>query len=590
MKTRCFRASALWLGLLSGCAVGPNYRAPETPMPASYSLQPTTQPTSTQPETATQPATQPAATQPAVDLAAWWKGFKDPTLDTLIDQALKSNLDLMVATARVREARALRDVAVADFFPQINATDSYSYSGSSLNTAPKQRVSRPSLLQRLLPTASVRPGAYNPGTGTLNPPTVSLNGVPLNGTTGSTTVTGVGSTLSTPTGTNATKTTHTLRDQNLFQGGFDASWEIDIFGRIRREVEATEADLQAAEEARGNVLLTLLSDVSMVYVELRGSQRRLEIAEENIRAQLDTLQVTEERFRAGLLASALDVAQARAQVETTRSQVPLLENSIRQNIYQLSVLLGESPQALVDELSESEPIPATPPQIPVGLPSELLRRRPDVRQAERQLAAATARIGVATADLFPRLSLTANLGTATRDLRHFLDQRSFLWSVGPNVSWPIFEGGRTIANIRAENARQEQALGTYARTVLVALQEVENALVAYNTERVRYETLVRAVEANQRAVELSNELYGGGRGLIPFLNVLDAERSLYSAQDSQVQSETTVVTNVIALYKALGGGWEPYNQPEQMCGPKPLFVKGRDLAAPILTTQPASQP
>jgi outer membrane protein, multidrug efflux system len=557
-------------------------------MPADYSLKPAvaTQPAS-QPATATQPAV--AATQPSVDLATWWKGFNDPTLDKLIDQAIKSNLDLMVATARVREARALRDVAVADFFPQINATDSYSYSGSSLNTAPKTRVSRPSLLQRLLPAASLRNNGVNPATGALNPPTVSLNGVPLNGATGATAI-GSGATLTSPTGSNATKTVHVLRGQNLFQGGFDASWEMDIFGRIRRGVEATEADVQAAEEARGNVLLTLLSDVSLVYVQLRGSQRRLEIAEENIRAQLDTLQVTEERFRAGLLASALDVAQARAQVESTRSQVPTFESSIRQNIYQLAVLLGESPAALVDELSESEPIPATPPEIPVGLPSELLRRRPDVRQAERQLAATTARIGAATADLFPRFALNAGLGTATRDLRHFLDQRSFLWSVGPSVSWPIFEGGRTIANIRAENARQEQALGTYARTVLVALQDVENALVAYNTERVRYDTLGRAVDADQQAVQLSNELYGGGRGLIPFLNVLDAERSLYAAQDQQVQSETTVVTNLISLYKALGGGWEDLNRPEQMCGPKPLFMKSSDLVVPIVTPASSTAP
>lgn len=498
----------------------------------------------------TAPSTQPigAATRPAlpttrpVDLAQWWKGLNDPRLDDLIARATESNLDLRIAGARVVEARALRDVVSADFWPQVNLNGSYAYRGSSLN-ASRQRTSRQSPLSQMGRSAAI--GASN----AVRSQILALAGG-TDGTDGSSTGLGGGSsTSSSASGTTA----RSIRDVHLFQAGFDATWEIDLFGRIRRSVEAAEADLQALEEDRRNVLITLLSDVALNYVQLRGFQRRLAITEKNIVAQQEVVEITAERQQAGF-ETELAVQQARALLETTTSQVPALKTAIRQSIYQLSVLIGSPPDTLLEELMADAPIPAAPVSVPVGLPSELLRRRPDIRSAERSLAAATARIGVATADLFPTFSLTGNFGPQTSNIKHFLDENSLAWSAGPGFSWPIFQGGRIQANIRAENARQEQALAGYALTVLLALQEVENALIAYNMEKVRYDTLVRAVKASEETVALARQRQA--TQFATFLDVIDSLRSLYSAQDQLVESETTTVTSLISLYKALGGGWD----------------------------------
>src|SRR5262249_20595128 len=244
------------------------------------------------------------------------------------------------------------------------------------------------------------------------------------------------------------------------------------------------------------------------------------------------------RYQAGLT-SELDVAQARAQLATTQSQVPTLETAMRQTMYRLGVLLGQIPEALLEELSPERPIPPIPREVVVGLPSELLRRRPDVRRAERELAAATARIGVATADLFPRFSLTSNLlGLQSEDLGDLFLASSRFWTLGPVLSWPIFDAGRIRANIEVQNAREEQALAHYEQVVLTALEEVEDALVAYTREQGRRHALTTAVEANQHAVELANERYTKGLG--DFLNVLEAQRALYLSEDQLVQSESTV--------------------------------------------------
>jgi len=212
------------------------------------------------------------------------------------------------------------------------------------------------------------------------------------------------------------------------------------------------------------------------------------------------------------------------------------------------------PGALVPELDGHAAIPANPPEVPIGLPSDLVRRRPDVCSAERQLAAATARIGEAVAELFPKFSLTGSFGTQSRDIRHMLDRNSIGWSVGPAVSWPIFEGGRIRANIEIQNARQEQAVGAYEQIVLNAFNEVEAALSAYLNEQVRRQSLQEAVRTSRQATDLSTQLYV--RGMTTFLNVLDAQRALYVSEEALVQSDTAIITDLIALYKALGGGWE----------------------------------
>jgi NodT family efflux transporter outer membrane factor (OMF) lipoprotein len=343
------------------------------------------------------------------------------------------------------------------------------------------------------------------------------------------------------------------RDQNLFQAGFDATWELDVFGGVRRGVEAADDDIAAAEWNWRDTLVTLLSEVARNYVDCRSLQRRIAIANQNIVSQRETLNLTKTRFKAGLTGE-LDVVRAEAQLATTESQVPTLETSLKQVIHQLGVLLGQPPEALLAELSAEAPIPLVPPELPVGLPSDLLRRRPDVRRVERQLASATALIGQAMADLFPKFSLTGSFGWQSAEANKLFKARSDTWSVGPGVQWPIFEGGRIMANIEFQNAFQEEAMATYSSTVLTALRDVENALIAYSQERIRHRQLTQAVTSNRRAVVLSNELYS--KGLADFLSVLVAQAAQYATEDALAQSEGFVVDNLIAIYKAIGGGWE----------------------------------
>jgi len=342
-------------------------------------------------------------------------------------------------------------------------------------------------------------------------------------------------------------------EHHLFQVGLDASWEIDVWGRVRRSIEAADATIEAAEDNRRDVLLIVLAEVARNLVDVRASEQRLLIAQNNIQTQQETVDLTRVRFEAGL-ATEVEVSQARTLLATTQAQVPVLQAARDQAIHRLAVLVGEAPAALLEELRRVDRIPAAPPSVPIGLPSDLLRRRPDVRRAEREVAAATARIGVATADLFPRFSLTGTLGVAAVDAGKVFTGASRFASIGPQVVWPIFAGGRIRANIRVQEARQEAALARYERTVLGAFEDTENALVAYGEEHTRQRRLVEAVDASQVALTLSRELYV--RGLADFLTVLDNQRSLYAAQDQRVQSARTLVVSLIALYKALGGGWE----------------------------------
>jgi outer membrane protein, multidrug efflux system len=272
-------------------------------------------------------------------------------------------------------------------------------------------------------------------------------------------------------------------EQDLFQSGFDASWEIDLFGGVRRSIEAADADLAAAREDLRDTLVSLLAEVACDYVEVRAFQRRLAIAQDNIRSE--TLELTRARFEAGLT-SQLDVVQAASQLATTQAQVPTLGASLTQGIHRLGVLIGQEPGALLAELSTAAPIQTVLPEVPVGLPAELLRHRPDVRRAERQLAAATARIGVAVADLFPKLSLTGSLGLQSDLLADLSQGTSRSWSVGPTLSWPIFEAGRIRANIAVQGAREEQKLSTYEQTVLAALEPVSIRYHLTNSRLLRY--------------------------------------------------------------------------------------------------------
>ena len=340
---------------------------------------------------------------------------------------------------------------------------------------------------------------------------------------------------------------------NLYQMGFDAGWEIDLFGGLRRGVEAAGADYEAAVESRSDLLVSLSAEVASNYLNLRSLQQRLAIAQENLKAQAHTSDLTRQRFNAGF-ASKLDVVRAEALAATTAGQIPLLEAQVRQTIYSLSLLLGGEPSALLAELTPDGPLPTAQATVPVGLPSDLLLRRPDIRKAVAKLHAATARIGVAKADLFPKFTISGALGYQNTTSNALFNPARSFWSLGPALNWPLFDMGRTRANLELKKAVQEEELLTYEQTVLNALREVENALIASTKEEEHRQAMAQAVAANRTAVELATLLYTAGQN--DFLAVLDAQRSLYAAEDALAQSSRTVSTNLVALYKALGGGWQ----------------------------------
>jgi len=342
--------------------------------------------------------------------------------------------------------------------------------------------------------------------------------------------------------------------RELYKTGFDASWEIDVFGGVRRSIEAAQGDLEASAADYQDVLVSLLAEVALNYVEARTFQTQLQVAEENLKAQSETLQLTEWRFAAGLV-SQLDVEQARANLENTRSQLPRLRSSIEAAKNRLASLLGTFPGSLEKQLAVRKPIPRAPIDVAVGVPAEMLRRRPDVRRAERQLAAQTARVGVATADLYPKFSLPGSIGLEALSTNHLFAAGSRAWSLIGSFTWTIFKGGAIRQNIEVQNALQEQSLKQYEAAVLIALEEVENALTAFAQEQDRQDALAAATDSAQRAAQLARDQYASG--LIDFQAVLDAERSVLTAQDQLAQSKGQVTTNLISLYKALGGGWTP---------------------------------
>jgi len=462
--------------LLAGCSAGPDYHEPKLAMPASW-----------------QEGQQKGVDVGSAELARWWTEFNDPLLDSLVARALKANLDLFVAEARIREARASQILAEAGAWPVLNSSGAYTRNHASQNA--------------------------------VGSPTQGAIAAPRSGAN---------------------------LDQDFYKSAFDSSWEVDIFGGTRRRVEAAQATVDAAVEDRRSVLVTLLGDVAKNYIDLRGLQRRLAVAQASLQAQQDTARLTKIRFDAGL-ASDLELAQAEGQASITAAEIPALESALKQTLYRLDLLLGGQPGTLSDELAPQAPIPALPPAAHVGLPAELLRRRPDIRRAERQLAAATAQVGAATADLYPKFFITGAFGLQSVSASDWFTGSSRFWSIGPTVTWPVFDAGKIRANIEIRSAQQEQAFRLYEKAVLSAMQEVESALASYAKEQVRYRALLQAVTANRRAVELANELYR--QGLVAFLNVLDSERTLYASELDLAQSEANMASNLVTLYKALGGGW-----------------------------------
>jgi NodT family efflux transporter outer membrane factor (OMF) lipoprotein len=342
---------------------------------------------------------------------------------------------------------------------------------------------------------------------------------------------------------------------NSFRAGLDASWELDIFGGVKRSLEAADANLQATQESYRDALVSLLAEVALNYIDVRSYQSRLQVAESNLKSQEETYNITKWRYQAGLITE-LDEENAAKLLEQTRSQIPSLKSGLEQAKNRIATLLGSEPGAVGSELEEYKPVPVTPKTVAVGIPVDLLRRRPDLRKAERSLAAQTARIGVAEADQYPKISLSGNIGLSALTLGKFFSTDGLSTGASSGISWPVYQAGKITKNIELQWAIQEQQLIAYKAALLTALQDVENALIAYSYEQTRRESLSKEVQFAKQAAEISRAQYSSG--LIDFQSVLEAETTLLSAQDQLAQSDAQVVSDVVSLYKALGGGWSSF--------------------------------
>ncbi len=510
MRSRSLAWALLAMPTLAGCTVGPKWTEPSTWSPTHWF------------DAARKPVTPvpPPESQPVAEKIDpnWWTLFHDPELTSLEQRVGAANLNVRIATIRLAESRSQRQITGADQFPTLQGDGSYT----------RERVSSKGVLGLL--------GGSSGGT------SFGSMGSSASGTTGRS-----GGIPSTVTGG------QTVPPFNLWQYGFDASWELDLWGRVRREVESADASLEASADARRDSLLSVLAEVARDYLQLRGVQTQLAIANENIKTARESLDLTQARYRGGLTTD-LDVANAAAQLATNQADVPQLEQQQDEQINALSFLLGEAPQALRAELITPNTVPPVPPRVPVGLPSELARRRPDIRQAEAQLHAATADIGVAVADFYPKVTLDGSIGLQALKAKDLGNWAARQYGLGPTISIPIFEGGRLRATLELRKVEQQEAALNYQQTVLQAWHDVDNAMTAYAAEQRRRDALQASVVQNRRALDLSRQRYA--QGVADFLNVLDNERTLLQAELQLAESTTTVSQNLVQLYKALGGGWE----------------------------------
>ncbi|MBV9538275.1 MAG: efflux transporter outer membrane subunit [Acidisphaera sp.] len=526
LRVRTGLAAAAVAAVAAGCTVGPDFQQPQPWWsPASW-FHDAPGSLSTGALAGSLPTPEP------VD-PTWWRLFGDQLLTALVQRLAAENLDVRVATVRLAESRASLGIAQADQYPSLNGNGSYT----------REKQSKNGVLAlfggggQSGATATPNAGTGNGGLG--NTPTTGTPGAAANGLGGRQSGIPNSSGLSAPF--------------NLYQYGFDASWELDFWGRVRRNVESAAAQQTESEESRRNTLLQAIAELARDYIQLRGTQQQIAITTENLNTDRQSLQLTQERAVGGLTTD-LDVQNAAAEVASTQAQIPPLQAQQAQLINAISLLLGEPPQSLRATLETRKPIPPVPPRVPVGLPSELARRRPDIRQAEASLHAATADIGVAVADFYPRVTLSGSAALQTINAKSLADWSSGTYAFGPSLTLPIFEGRRLQRTLELRQSQQQEAAINYQRTVLQALHDVDNALTSYATEQQRQAQLRLAVTANQRAVSLARDRYV--QGLTDFLTVLVAQRSLLAAQQQLTDSTTAISTDLVQLYKALGGGWE----------------------------------
>lgn len=442
------------------------------------------------------PASAPVSALAPADLGHWWRNLHDPKLDALIHEALAANYDLRIANERLAESRAQRSVVVAGLLPELDSSLGLGR-GSGTNSV-RGRIDSP--LNTAVNTRGVR--------------------------------------------------------QVTKAAGFDATWEVDLFGHVRRQIEAATDDVQALAEARNALRATVAAEVARDYVELRSLQARLAIARRNTEALRKMYGLVNVRNRDGL-ASQFDVGLAQRQYQASLAALAPLAESADDARRRLAVLLGRNPEELAKELSTPAAMPSPGDRIAAGLPSELLRNRPDIREAERQLAAANARVGVAVADYFPQVTLLGALGYQAQGLSLAPSDVRFIYSYGPGVRWPILDFGKIDAAVHVQDARTREALLHYEQTIKLAVLEVENAIGSYIAQRDQLARLRETVGTSGRVLKLATERYQ--RGLTDFLNVLDAQRQLYALQDEAEVAQAQLVTQWIAVNKALGGGWQGKN-------------------------------
>jgi NodT family efflux transporter outer membrane factor (OMF) lipoprotein len=456
-----------------------------------------------------------ATSAPPVDLARWWKGLNDPKLDSLISRAIEANLDLGIALARVQEARTKEVVAMGEALPTFNASE-----GAGVGTG--QDLTRSRVAG---PLRSAEDGS-------------GLNRI----------------------------------SQAV---GFDAGWEIDLFGKFRRAIEAAHYDAQAAIAARNDVLISVVANVARAYLNLRGSQMRLAVARQSVATARQTLTYVQARYERGVT-NELDVNLAKRELTTLQATIAPLSSQIDAAQYSIAVLIGQYPGGLAEELKTPATIPALPAKVDTGLPLDLLRRRPDIREAERNLAGATARIGVATADLFPHVKLTeaAGLQSPARAAGS-----GFIWAAGSSVSWSILDFGTLDAIVGVAELRAREFLLNYKQTIIRAVQQVDTTIAHYSAQQDRLSNLGDALIASQQAVTLASERYD--RGLTDFLNVLDAQRAEFELEEQYTIAQAAAAHHLVNLFKALGGGWEDHQSLPPIRKPQPAIVAAfRELLKP----------
>lgn len=485
--------------LLFGCTVGPNYKKPDMPVPASYGA----------------PLQSPLSlpVSESVNLTEWWKQFHDMELESLITRALAQNPDQLTAESRVREAREQEIIAGAKGVPQVNAIGNTVHFHS--DSSPLRQLS----------------GGQGGGSGGAS------------------------------SGSSST-------DIRLYSAGFDASWEIDIFGQVRRSVEAAQAGTEAARWQLRDGEVTLTAEIAADYVSLRSDQARLAILDAQEKSQRDTLDLVAARAKAGFVTE-LDVNQQRQLLASTEAQrAPLLSDMLAMR-HAIAVLMGEEPGALDAELNAAASVPPVPPRLPVGLPSDLLRARPDIRMAERKLAQATANIGVAVADLYPKFDLLAAVTFTSSRFSSLFSGDSLGEAGAGSITWPIFHGGQIHANIRAKEEEEKQAYYAYRKAVLAGVQNAEDALVRYETEQQRFVALQESARTAEASTALALQQYR--TGLVMYISVLQAQSTQLTAEDNLAQSRAALTADLVSLYKALGGGWKEDDLTASSKGDDALF-------------------